>query len=65
MKQFEYKILDVPVKRKFFTVTVDYEALSTSLNAAGKQGWEVVSMSTTNAYQGISIGVIIILKREI
>ncbi len=64
MKKFEYKILDVPTKG-WFGGRVDYAALQIKLNESGAEGWEVVSATGTNMYEGGSRAVIIILKREI
>ncbi len=64
MKKFEYKVLDVPTKG-WFGGKVDYQELANSLNSAGKEGWEVVSMANTNMYNNASRSVIIVLKREL
>ncbi len=56
MKTFEYDILSFPMTRK--TSLTDMQA---SLNAKGAEGWEVVSISSSEfAYVGHTV----FLKRE-
>ena len=57
MKTFEYDILSFPMTRK--TSLADMQA---SLNAKGADGWEVVSISTS---EFANIGHTVFLKREI
>ncbi len=64
MKKFEYKVLDVP-SSGFFGGNIDYQELSDKMNELGQQGWEAVSMGSTNMYSNATRGMIIILKREI
>jgi hypothetical protein len=64
MDRFEYKVLDVPAKGIWFGGKIDHQELSDKLNTLGQQGWEVVSMSSTNMYNNASRGMIIILKRS-
>tara|TARA_R110002074_G_scaffold169680_1_gene331459 strand:+ start:115 stop:309 length:195 start_codon:yes stop_codon:yes gene_type:complete len=56
MKTFEYDILSFPMTRK--TSLSDMQA---SLNAKGTEGWEVVSISTS---EFANIGHTVFLKRE-
>lgn len=64
MNQFEYKVLDVPAKG-FFGGKINYQELADKLNLLGKEGWELVSSTDTNMYEGASRGLILILKRPI
>lgn len=57
MKTFEYNILSFPMTRK--TSLSDMQA---SLNEKGADGWEVVSISTS---EFANIGHTVFLKREI
>ena len=56
MKTFEYNILSFPMTRK--TSLSDMQA---SLNEKGSDGWEVVSISTS---EFANIGHTVFLKRE-
>ena len=56
MKTFEYDILSFPMTRK--TSLADMQA---SLNAKGAEGWEVVSISSS---EFANIGHTAFLKRE-
>ena len=56
MKTFEYNVLSFPMTRK--TSLAD---MQTSLNAKGAEGWEVVSISTS---EFANIGHTVFLKRE-
>ena len=56
MKSFEYNILSFPMTRK--TSLSDMQA---SLNEKGADGWEVVSVSTS---EFANIGHTVFLKRE-
>lgn len=56
MKKFEYNILSFPMTRK--TSLSDMQA---SLNEKGADGWEVVSISTS---EFANIGHTVFLKRE-
>jgi len=64
MKKFEYNVLDVPTTG-WFGGKVNFKELSIKLNELGREGWEVISTTDTNMWEGASRGVIIILKREI
>ena len=57
MKTFEYNILSFPMTRK--TSLSDMQA---SLNEKGADGWEVVSISTS---EFANIGHTVFVKREI
>jgi hypothetical protein len=63
MKRFEYTVLDIPAKG-WFGGKLDLETLTQKLNELGDKGWEVVSGTDTNMYEGATRGMIIILKRE-
>lgn len=56
MKTFEYGILSFPMTRK--TSLADMQA---SLNAKGAEGWEVVSI---NSSEFANVGHTVFLKRE-
>ena len=56
MKTFEYDILSFPMTRK--TSLTDMQA---SLNAKGAEGWEVVSISSSDF---ANVGHTVFLKRE-
>ena len=56
MKTFEYDILSFPMTRK--TSLADMQA---SLNVKGTEGWEVVSISSS---EFANIGHTVFLKRE-
>jgi hypothetical protein len=56
MKTFEYDILSFPMTRK--TSVAD---MRTTLNQKGAEGWEVVSVSTS---EFANIGHTVFLKRE-
>ena len=56
MKQFEYQILSFPMDKKTSLV-----AMQDNLNARGRDGWEVVSIS---ASEFAHIGHTAFLKRE-
>ena len=56
MKTFEYDILSFPMTRK--TSLTDMQA---SLNAKGAEGWEVVSI---NSSEFANVGHTVFLKRE-
>jgi hypothetical protein len=56
MKTFEYDILCFPMTRK--TSLTDMQA---SLNAKGAEGWEVVSISSSDF---ANVGHTVFLKRE-
>lgn len=56
MKTFEYDILSFPMTRK-----TSFAEMRTSLNQKGADGWEVVSVSTS---EFANIGHTVFLKRE-
>ncbi|MEM6898401.1 MAG: hypothetical protein AAF583_01335 [Pseudomonadota bacterium] len=56
MKTFEYDILSFPMTRK--TSLADMQS---SLNAKGAEGWEVVSISSS---EFANVGHTVFLKRE-
>ena len=56
MKTFEYKILSFPMTRK-----TSLSEMQASLNEKGADGWEVVSISTS---EFANIGHTVFLKRE-
>ena len=64
MKRFEYKVLDVPTKG-FLGGKVNHQEMVEKLNELGSQGWELVTGTDANMYEGASRGLIMILKREI
>lgn len=57
MKQFEYQILSYPVDKKTSLI-----AMQDDLNTRGQDGWEVVSVSTS---EFAHIGHTAFLKREV
>lgn len=64
MKKFEYCVLNVGGKG-FWNPSLNYEQLTEKLNALGQQGWEVVTNTPSNIYEGYRKTFLIILKREI
>ena len=56
MKTFEYEILSFPMTRK-----TSLDEMQATLNAKGAQGWEVVSVSTSDF---ANIGHTAFLKRQ-
>lgn len=64
MPQFEYKVLDVAAKG-FWGGKINSQELAEKLNELGRAGWEVISSTDTNLYEGATKGLIIILKRTI
>ncbi len=68
MKRFEYYVLTHNVRGKgIFNQggIVDPEDLNKELNSLGRQGWELVSGTTTNMVHGNSRDIVLILKREL
>jgi len=57
MKQFEYQILPFPMDRKDSLV-----AMQDALNTHGRDGWEVISISTS---EFAHLGHTAFLKREV
>lgn len=57
MKQFEYDIRSYPMDKKTSLV-----AMQDDLNARGSEGWEVISVSTS---EFANVGHTAFLKREI
>ena len=57
MKQFEYQILPFPMDRKDSLV-----AMRDDLNARGSEGWEVISISSS---EFAHLGHTAFLKREV
>jgi hypothetical protein len=57
MKRFEYRILTYPMDRK-----TSLGAMQDDLNARGRDGWEVVSISTSDFAH---VGHTAFLKRQI
>lgn len=64
MQRFEYKVLDVSA-RGWWKRDIDHQELADKLNELGREGWEVVSCTDINTYEGASRSVVIILKRLI
>lgn len=64
MTRFEYKVLDVPAKG-FFGGKINYQQLAEKLNALGEEGWELITSTDTNMWEGASRGIILILKRPL
>ena len=56
MKTFEYNILSFPMTRK-----TSLSDMQSSLNAKGAEGWEVVSISSS---EFANVGHTVFLKRE-
>lgn len=57
MKQFEYQIMPYPMDKKTSLI-----AMQDDLNARGKDGWEVISVSSS---EYAHIGHTAFLKREV
>ncbi|WP_239616803.1 DUF4177 domain-containing protein [Cohnella mopanensis] len=64
MERWEYKTLKFKIGSFWGRVKVDENEFETALNAAGDQGWELVSSLDTNEYQGQSKELIVIMKRR-
>jgi hypothetical protein len=64
MQKFEYKILDIGTTG-WFGQTIDHQEFANKLNELGREGWEAVSFTDLNAYQGRSHSVILIMKRSL
>ncbi|MEE2810990.1 MAG: DUF4177 domain-containing protein [Pseudomonadota bacterium] len=56
MKTFEYDILSFPMTRK-----TSFSDMKNTLNAKGAEGWEVVSISSS---EFANVGHTVFLKRE-
>jgi hypothetical protein len=56
MKTFEYDVLSFPMTRK-----TSFAEMRTCLNQKGAEGWEVVSVSTS---EFANVGHTVFLKRE-
>lgn len=67
MQKFEYKILDVPATKGWWSSggKVNFQELSNKLNELGHEGWEVIGSTDLNRYHGESRNVMIILKRKL
>lgn len=63
MKQFEYKILEIPAKG-FWGIRVNFQGIAEQLTELGKEGWEAITHSADMNASGRRT-IIIILKREI
>jgi len=63
MKRFEYMTLNVAAG--IWKGQIDEEELTNKLNELGRVGWELVSTSDLNWAQAGTIGLILILKREL
>lgn len=64
MQQFEYKVLDIAT-RGWWSGKINFQELASKLNELGREGWEVVSSSDINKWEGASRSVIVILKRPL
>ena len=64
MTQWEYKTLEFDTKGFWVGGIVDSNQINEQLNKAGMEGWELVSMVTTNQYQGASRKIIAVFKRK-
>ena len=67
MQKFEYKVLEISASGGFFSSggVVDFQVLSNKLNELGAAGWEVISSTDINRYQGETRHVMIILQRPL
>jgi Domain of unknown function (DUF4177) len=67
MQKYEYKILAADARGGWLSAggKLNYEELANSLNEFGQQGWEVVSATDVNRYEGATRDVMIILKRPL
>jgi hypothetical protein len=59
--RWEYKTFAFK-KRRFFSGSVNVEALSQELESLGRDGWELVSVCP-NSFMGAPNGLIVALKR--
>ncbi len=63
MQKWEYKVIETECKGLVGGV-LEVQYFNDSLNALGKEGWEVVSSVALNVTQGSTKKVITVLKRE-
>ncbi len=63
MEKFEYKIVTFETKG-FFGGNVDTYQMENKLNELGRDGWEMVSSTTTNQSYGSSKYFVCIFKRK-
>jgi hypothetical protein len=63
--RWEYRTLTIDVAQGMFTESgvVDEDALTSMLNVAGNEGWELVSALDTTVQGGRSRFVVMLLKR--
>lgn len=64
MEKFEYKVETYDPKG-FFGGNVDSFRLEDQLNKLGKDGWELVSCTSSNQSYGASKSLVCIFKRKI
>ncbi len=67
MQKFEYKVLDVPDTKTFWSGSgkFNYQALCDKLNELGREGWEVINATDVNRHLGQTGNMMIILKRPL
>ena len=63
MDNFEYKVVVYDTKG-FGGGIVESNQLEIQLNALGRDGWEMVSCTSTNQGYGVSKSVVFIFKRK-
>jgi hypothetical protein len=54
MAKWEYKVVTVNAKRKFWTSQFDIKAIEEKLNNMAQQGWELVTMEGINGRHALS-----------
>lgn len=64
MKQFEYKLVNTDAKG-LLGGKVDMQQMTDSLNAMGKDGWDLVEIIGSNQDFGATRYLISVFKREI
>ena len=65
MKKFEYETLMMDAKGFWGGGKIDEQMLKARLNEMGRQGWELLEISTTNKELGETRHVLCVFKREI
>lgn len=64
MQRWEYKTLKVEAKG-WLGGKLDAEELTRELNALGRDGWELVSITDLNMVDGMTRQVVAVLKRPV
>ena len=65
MTRWQYKAFKFKAEGFFFGGKIDHAKLENTLNLLGHDGWELVSIVTVNANQGITEDIAVVLKRPV